>query len=128
MSFCSKCGKEIREEDEFCPNCGTKIEAPHKIDSPMSVAEQAKIEGVKQRIAGYNSRSTVFIITTFVCAAVGYLCLALEFDATDLTTRIQFLSVASILLIFGIICLVLFAYTQIQATELRKKLKKGGID
>ena len=32
MAFCIKCGKELREDEKFCSNCGTK-----KIDSSEAV-------------------------------------------------------------------------------------------
>ena len=25
MAFCSNCGKEIDDETDFCPNCGTRV-------------------------------------------------------------------------------------------------------
>ncbi len=25
MAFCSKCGKELKEGENFCPDCGTKV-------------------------------------------------------------------------------------------------------
>ncbi len=130
MSFCSKCGKEIKEGGEFCPNCGTKIEVPHKIDSSVSVAEQAKIEGVKQRIAEYNRNYIGFMIMMIVAPTAGvffwsktlYFTKVADVDCTDL-------QVISILLwILGILCLVASVYYHSQATKLREKLEKGEID
>jgi predicted nucleic acid-binding Zn ribbon protein len=32
MAFCIKCGKEIPEGAEFCPNCGTQIASAEKLE------------------------------------------------------------------------------------------------
>lgn len=117
MSFCNKCGKEIKEEDEFCPNCGTKIEAPHKIDSPMSVAGQAKLEGVKQRIAEYNREYIGCMILMFGCIIGGGFFWGLNFRVGPI-----------LLWIISILCLVLTGYYRDKVTKSRKKLEKGKID
>ena len=31
MSFCVKCGKELNEQEKFCPECGTVVESPEEV-------------------------------------------------------------------------------------------------
>lgn len=42
--FCSKCGKQVRENDRFCPNCGAKIiksNAVAKVNSNKALVENS---------------------------------------------------------------------------------------
>lgn len=42
MAFCIKCGQQLKDNDVFCPNCGTPVE------------KNKKMESSDQRIVGYQ--------------------------------------------------------------------------
>ena len=115
----------------FVQIVGQKLRRLIKIDSPMSVAEQAKIEGVKQRIAEYNRNYIMFMILMFVCPVGGVFFWSSNLyfmKVYDVNSDIV-LQVISILLWIGsILCLVIAAYYQDKVTKLREKLEKGEID
>lgn len=44
MAFCIKCGQQLKDNDVFCPNCGTPVE------------KNKKMESSDQRIVGYQDQ------------------------------------------------------------------------
>ncbi len=59
--FCSHCGKEIRDDASFCPECGTPVyrkdetqKAAENVEkgSPVSDSEQPSASDTKQEPAG----------------------------------------------------------------------------
>ena len=45
--FCNKCGKFIKDDTDFCPECGNKIVRETKVDNNVTFCNQCgkKIEG-----------------------------------------------------------------------------------
>jgi len=52
MSFCPKCGAEVKEEMAFCPKCG----APLKVEQPQDMKEMGKEIGERMREHGRELR------------------------------------------------------------------------
>lgn len=55
--YCRKCGKELSEEDRYCPQCGTEVRGTHWEE--VSVAADDLIGRVKELIAEGNVRRIV---------------------------------------------------------------------
>lgn len=69
MKYCTKCGKELRNKDLYCSNCGTKVEKEIKEAKEVSesTSENLKTESkiFKRDIA------TQFILTVITCGIYG---------------------------------------------------------
>ena len=69
--FCRYCGKEIEEEDRFCPQCGRKqidivAEAPDDVTSYMVQPMQAELEDVAIDLK-YKRTFGIFAIILSLC-------------------------------------------------------------
>lgn len=64
--ICKKCGKEIKEENNFCTNCGTKVVWEDEIDNKQDINNKDLKFSKKEKIG------IVFIII-FVIAFMIYL-------------------------------------------------------
>ena len=55
MAFCSKCGKELADDEKFCANCGTPVggaESGENAAKSFNAEEAAKAAGEKAKTAG----------------------------------------------------------------------------
>ncbi len=59
--FCGRCGKEIPEDVEFCPHCGSRITETHKIEGGRGRVKVNK----KLLIAG------IIAVILIICFAIG---------------------------------------------------------
>ena len=50
MALCSKCGKELADDVQFCPGCGTPVNGAAK-EKSMAAADKAKEIGGKIKAA-----------------------------------------------------------------------------
>jgi uncharacterized integral membrane protein len=48
MPYCHKCGSEVKEEDTFCPQCGTNLKAEAPPPPPQPAAPYRSEKGEKQ--------------------------------------------------------------------------------
>ncbi len=67
--FCSKCGNEIKAEDQFCANCGNKISVMIKENSAV---EKTVSEGVDHAVVSMKNHTPIFLwigITAIIVAA-----------------------------------------------------------
>lgn len=69
MSFCTKCGTEIKEEASFCANCGAPVNGENS---------QTKAESFGTSADGFNAAVNQFTETTDRTA---------EFEATDISNN-----------------------------------------
>jgi uncharacterized membrane protein YvbJ len=53
MPFCSKCGKEISGDMNFCPNCGTPV---GMVEESFSVSSEDLVQKVKELVHEGNVR------------------------------------------------------------------------
>ena len=53
MPFCSKCGKEIKVDMKFCPNCGTPVGT---VEESFSVSSEDLVQKVKELFHEGNVR------------------------------------------------------------------------
>lgn len=63
MHFCTKCGSEIPEGAEFCPNCGTPIEKAGSITAPIppkTPLTPASVSILKRMIRAAKLDSTLY--------------------------------------------------------------------
>ena len=58
MPFCSKCGKEISNNMNFCPNCGTPIGT---VEETFSVSSEDLVQKVKELIHEGNVRRIIIM-------------------------------------------------------------------
>jgi uncharacterized membrane protein YvbJ len=56
MPFCSKCGKEIANNTNFCPNCGTPTGT---VEETFSVSSEDLVQKVKELIHEGNVRRII---------------------------------------------------------------------
>lgn len=42
MSFCTNCGDELADEDQFCATCGSAVETAHTPDTPRGETANEK--------------------------------------------------------------------------------------
>jgi len=65
MSYCPKCGTEVREEMAFCPNCGAplKVEGPPAPAPPRAEkAEKHEKEEKREKAEKYEKREFEVIV------------------------------------------------------------------
>ena len=72
MPYCWKCGAELKEDDKFCPACGTPVGAP-------------KVEPERRMKRKPISTLAIVLITLFVSAAVIVAIAFLPIRAVDIT-------------------------------------------
>ena len=48
MPYCHKCGSEVKEEDTFCPQCGTNLKAEVPTPPPQPAEPYRSEKGEKQ--------------------------------------------------------------------------------
>jgi uncharacterized membrane protein YvbJ len=48
MPYCHKCGSEVKEDDTFCPQCGTKLNAKAPPPPPQPAAPYRTEKGEKE--------------------------------------------------------------------------------
>jgi hypothetical protein len=90
MRFCVKCGSEIPEGAEFCPNCGAPIEKAGSITAPLpskTARNQASVSILERMIRAAKLDSTLYeevesdeaatiqaltvVVIASVCSAIG---------------------------------------------------------
>ena len=70
MSFCVKCGKELNEQEKYCPECGTVVESPEEV-----VAETVgKYQGynVPKCFTIFGKIGPIIGLVTFILAFVPF--------------------------------------------------------
>lgn len=66
MKYCSKCGKEISEADEFCPNCGGMANKPES--TPVSGVVLNKTNIIS--IVCFVMAGLILIISLIACIKI----------------------------------------------------------
>lgn len=67
MKYCSKCGKQIEDNNEFCPYCGAKT------DSTASVAQEATNNSSDSKEKQMNALQLIsFIFMILSCVSCGF--------------------------------------------------------
>ena len=123
MPFCSKCGKEVKEGENFCPSCGHSLKEDVKI--PSDKVLEIKIEDAKRRAGLLEKNATRWGI------GGGFFLILLGYFGGD------FMGIITIghpvhhpivlVIIFGIIWVILGVIGGTYAYYLREKLKSGEI-
>ena len=63
MPFCNKCGQEISNNINFCPNCGTPIGT---VEETFSVSSNDLVQKVKELVHEGNVRRIVILLQSFI--------------------------------------------------------------
>ena len=66
--FCKKCGKQISDGIQFCPNCGASQESSAKEENAVTVQPAQNASGVQE------SKATGYASTALKAAVFGLLC------------------------------------------------------
>ena len=66
--FCKKCGKQISDGVQFCPNCGASQESSAKEENAVTVQPAQNASGVQE------SKATGYASTALKAAVFGLLC------------------------------------------------------
>lgn len=73
--FCSKCGKEVKETENFCPNCGTRIIDPDKVVTSQNAGYQTINDTTSRVVNAVNNPTDVpttgLLILSFIIPIVG---------------------------------------------------------
>ena len=93
MSYCSKCGQQVKEDDAFCQNCGAALAKRPK------VSQKAEKSVVKRSMIGRN-----LVVLGVILAAVAILVRVLVQQTTNAYTNLDL--VCDIGLAVGIVCII----------------------
>ncbi len=82
--FCRKCGKELGNDDNFCPHCGEAVNETKTFKAEPAVEDDRKSKllaglfgiflggfGVHNFYLGFTKRGVVQILLTVCCCGVG---------------------------------------------------------
>ena len=64
--ICKNCGKEIKEGNNFCTNCGTKVDLKDKIDNKQDISSKDSKFNMKEKVG-------IVLIVIFVIIFMIYL-------------------------------------------------------
>jgi TM2 domain-containing membrane protein YozV len=129
LPFCPRCGKEVRDEDAFCPSCGYNLKSaakpsiPLEYKSPGIAAVLALVlgffglMGVGHIYVGRLARGIVLLIVGIILAVLTYGSFLLGF----VTFGLGWVGA----LVFGVILLILWIWQTFDAYGLAKKFNKA---
>ena len=102
MAYCSKCGKEIPEDTQYCPGCGSAVNAPANGPEPRSPSYEREETGVF--LWGFLA----FILALFTFIGGLILCIILYATGKPKSGFAALVGGVLIPIIFTIIGLVIF--------------------
>ena len=66
MAFCVECGKELKDDEKFCPSCGTKTDEP--VAEESTPITSVTVTSTTPTTSGGNND---IAIAGFICALLG---------------------------------------------------------
>lgn len=71
--YCSKCGNQLLEEEQFCTSCGTAVEIK-KEENDMNVRNNERVAVVNN--INFNKKIVILfvIVVAIICAGIGLIC------------------------------------------------------
>lgn len=86
--FCVKCGSTVEQDQKYCPNCGNKM------PSMMNVAMPGKITGVIRKIKNSLTRKKIIVGCIALVAAISIACVARIVIPNIFVSTSEYLAVA----------------------------------
>ena len=70
MVYCTRCGKELSEEERFCANCGAQNPGSSPTISPQTTSEVTTRASQEANLATWGERFVAWIIDTIIFGVI----------------------------------------------------------